>query len=553
MYRLLALGGLVLERDGAPLDDVVRNRKALALLAALAVHGGLGRERITALLWPESDADRAKGSLNQAVHMLRRRLAEPELFLGTAELRLNPARIDSDVGLFTRAVGDGDLETAVAFYRGPFLEGVHLEGTPEFERWADERRAELGARYGQALETLALEAEARSDPRAAVEWWRRLQATDPFSTRVALRLMRALEAAGDPAAALRHARAHETLLRDELGIPPDPAIAERVARLRSTPTAEIVALAGEIAAGDRGLATSPGEVAIPSGEARTQAGALAARRAGRRLAVPLAVLTLLALAAGVALVAGVAGRANGGGGSAGPVSLVVLPFVDLSPDGDQEYFADGITEEILNSLAGIRELRVPARTTSFYFKGRALPVTEIAALLGVDAVLEGSVRRSGDRLRITAQLDRRPGDDRHLWSETFDRDVGDVFSVQEAEIAGIGGRGPAGPARGRRRRGRRPARLRARRPTTCTCGASSTGTVARPRTWAWRWSFSSRRRGSTPTTPAPGPPWRWPTPSSPSPSRKPSPRTKHGPGWRPRRSGRWRWTRRWPRPTPPGP
>jgi TolB-like protein/DNA-binding SARP family transcriptional activator/Flp pilus assembly protein TadD len=431
MYRLLALGGLVLERDGAPLDDVVRNRKALALLAALAVHGGLGRERITALLWPESDADRAKGSLNQAVHMLRRRLAEPELFLGTAELRLNPARIDSDVGLFTRAVGDGDLETAVAFYRGPFLEGVHLEGTPEFERWADERRAELGARYGQALETLALEAEARSDPRAAVEWWRRLQATDPYSTRVALRLMRALEAAGDPAAALRHARAHETLLRDELGIPPDPAIAERVARLRSTPTAEIVALAGEIAAGNRGLATSPGEVAIPSGEARTQAGALAARRAGRRLAVPLAVLTLLALAAGVALVAGVAGRANGGGGSAGPVSLVVLPFVDLSPDGDQEYFADGITEEILNSLAGIRELRVPARTTSFYFKGRALPVTEIAALLGVDAVLEGSVRRSGDRLRITAQLvDAR--DDRHLWSETFDRDVGDVFSVQEA-------------------------------------------------------------------------------------------------------------------------
>jgi DNA-binding SARP family transcriptional activator len=103
-YRLRAFGGLVVERDGVRLDSVAGHRKALSLLAALAVHGSLGRERLMALLWPESDAARAKGSLKQAVHLLRRQLAEPDLLLGTSELRLNPDRIETDVQLFVDAL-----------------------------------------------------------------------------------------------------------------------------------------------------------------------------------------------------------------------------------------------------------------------------------------------------------------------------------------------------------------------------------------------------------------------------------------------------------------
>ena len=114
-------------------------------------------------------------------------------------------------------------------------------------------------------------------------------------------------------------------------------------------------------------------------------------------------------------------------------SIAVLPFVNMSSDEEQEYFADGLTEEILNSLAKTPDLLVAARTSSFGFKGSTDPVPEIAASLGVDHVLEGSVRRGGETLRITAQL-IRAADGFHLWSETFDRTMDDIIAIQE-EIA----------------------------------------------------------------------------------------------------------------------
>ena len=114
-------------------------------------------------------------------------------------------------------------------------------------------------------------------------------------------------------------------------------------------------------------------------------------------------------------------------------SIAVLPFVDLSPNGDQEYFADGISEEILNVLVPIKGLKVAGRTSSFSFKGRNEDLREIGAALNVNHVLEGSVRRSGTKLRITAQL-IRSDDGFHLWSETYDRELTDIFEIQD-EIA----------------------------------------------------------------------------------------------------------------------
>jgi adenylate cyclase len=114
-------------------------------------------------------------------------------------------------------------------------------------------------------------------------------------------------------------------------------------------------------------------------------------------------------------------------------SLAVLPFADLSPERDQEYLGDGIAEEILNALARISGLRVPARTSCFAFRGLNLDAREIGQRLGVQGLLEGSIRKAGHRLRISVQLiDARNG--YHLWSERFDRQLDDVFAVQE-EIA----------------------------------------------------------------------------------------------------------------------
>ena len=115
-------------------------------------------------------------------------------------------------------------------------------------------------------------------------------------------------------------------------------------------------------------------------------------------------------------------------------SIAVLPFADMSRDKDQDYFSDGISEELLNLLAKIPELRVIARTSSFSYKGKDIKVEQIGKELHVAHVLEGSVRKSGNTLRITAQL-IRTADSTHLWSETFDRPLDDIFAVQE-EIAG---------------------------------------------------------------------------------------------------------------------
>jgi TolB-like protein len=111
-------------------------------------------------------------------------------------------------------------------------------------------------------------------------------------------------------------------------------------------------------------------------------------------------------------------------------SVVVLPFLDMSPQKDQEYFSDGLTEEIIDALSRVPNLHVVARTSAFAFKGKANDVRQIGRQLNVEAVLEGSVRKAGDDLRITAQLNR-VSDGTHLWSRTYDRKLRDVFAVQQ--------------------------------------------------------------------------------------------------------------------------
>ncbi len=119
--------------------------------------------------------------------------------------------------------------------------------------------------------------------------------------------------------------------------------------------------------------------------------------------------------------------------TADALSIAVLPFVNMSPDPEQEYFSDGLSEELLNVLAQIDELRVAGRTSSFAFKDQNQDLRIIGEALGVANILEGSVRKSGDRLRITAQL-VSAADGYHLWSQTYDRELTDVFAIQE-EIA----------------------------------------------------------------------------------------------------------------------
>ena len=125
-----------------------------------------------------------------------------------------------------------------------------------------------------------------------------------------------------------------------------------------------------------------------------------------------------------------------GAGAGTPPSIAVLPFVDMSPGKDQEYFCDGIAEELINGLAHIKDLRVVARTSAFAFKGRTLDVRDIGRRLSVGTVLEGSLRKAGNRLRITVQL-INVEDGYHLWSEKFDRSLDDIFQIQDEVAAAV--------------------------------------------------------------------------------------------------------------------
>ena len=155
------------------------------------------------------------------------------------------------------------------------------------------------------------------------------------------------------------------------------------------------------------------------------------RQTGRKL--DRIIIGILGIAVALLLVDRFAGEPTPTAVTASSKSIAVLPFVNMSSDPEQEYFSDGITEEILNSLAAVKELKVAGRTSSFAFKGQNDDLRKIGDTLGVDHILEGSVRKAETQVRITAQL-IQVEDGFHLWSETYDRELDDVFAIQE-EIA----------------------------------------------------------------------------------------------------------------------
>ena len=234
MLRLRTLGGLTIEDEKGPLAGAIARKRSLALLAlvALSTEQGISRDRLLAYLWPESDTDRARNNLKQTLFQLRQELHENVFVRAAGALRLDPNAISIDACDFQAALDRGNPTTAVTLYHGPFLDGFYLPGLVEFERWVDSERGRLAQRYAGALETLAGTAAGLGDHHGAADWWRRLAAVDPLSSRYALGLMRSLAQAGDRAAALEHARVYEELVHTELETSADPEVAEYVKQLR---------------------------------------------------------------------------------------------------------------------------------------------------------------------------------------------------------------------------------------------------------------------------------------------------------------------------------
>jgi DNA-binding SARP family transcriptional activator/tetratricopeptide (TPR) repeat protein len=224
----------VADSSGVPLSGAAGQRRVLAFLSLLAAagHGGLSREKLAALLWPEADTERARHSVTQVLYASRRALRIDDLFEVGSDIRLNEARLVSDVQELEAALEAGELERAVSLYHGPFLDGFFVSGSAEFEQWSSTQRGRFEDRVVNALGQLASRAAQGEDLGGEIEWRKKLAGLRPLDSAAAAGLMMALARAGDRAGAIRHGEVHGYLLREEIGIEPDAAVTELAERLR---------------------------------------------------------------------------------------------------------------------------------------------------------------------------------------------------------------------------------------------------------------------------------------------------------------------------------
>ncbi|HEU4993824.1 MAG TPA: BTAD domain-containing putative transcriptional regulator, partial [Gemmatimonadaceae bacterium] len=299
-------------------------------------------------------------------------------------------------------------------YRGPLLDGFVLNEAPEFEHWTDRERQRLASLLGRSQEALAEAAEDDRDFQRSAEWWKKRAALDPYDSRVALRLMQALDATGNRAGAVQHATIHQRLIEQELGVTSAPEIAALADRLRREPAGAV-----PVAATRAESKSEPQQDFIVAPiESRST------RSRGWAWVAAIVFLAAGAFGAVALRMPRAADRER---------SIVVLPFINLSADPDNEYFSDGLTEEVITRLAAIPGLKVISRTSAMHYKGTTKPLRVIAEELDVGHVLEGSVRLSDGRVRISAQfIDART--DAHLWADNYEYTLADRFGVQ-AEIA----------------------------------------------------------------------------------------------------------------------
>jgi serine/threonine-protein kinase len=418
LLTLRTLGRLSLERDGQPVPEFEAQRNGLAVLAILAVDGAASRDRLMALLWPESDTPRARGSLKQTLYQLRRFLGVPDVLVGSTTLSLDSARITTDAGQFLATLVRDDA-AAVAYYAGPLLDGVHLGGSAELYRWVEERRADLAARWAAAVERLAAAAEAAGDPRAAARYWRLLQGHDPADSRVTIRLMLALEAAGRRAAALQEAREHQRRLADDWELGPDPAVAELATRLQAGRVGPAEAPESPFRGVQQRATTRNDAPDAPTradalDAEHAQAGATPTRatrttRATRRMLAEVAALLVL-----TATAAWLASRRTAEPPSppVEPDLVAVAPFQSLDPS--LALWGEGLADVLIRDLDGAGPLRTVAGAVSFRdWPGNAdrAAATDLGRRTGAELVIYGTVMRlDADTVALRAWVLDRSAD-----------------------------------------------------------------------------------------------------------------------------------------------
>ena len=374
-FQLSLLGPFELSGPDGPVDLTSKKLAALLAFLACAAPQAHSRDKLMTLLWGSHFDTQARQNLRQALTRLRRVLGEDALISSGESVSLQPGIIACDVARFEELLADGSRDAligAVGLYKGGLLANIVI---PE-EAWTEW----IGAQR-QRLEGLALDAmvklgeqefEAGNHEQALRPAYRAIEVSSLREDAHRL-IMRVLAAGGRRADALKHYEDLAALLKRELTVEPDPATRALAAELRKS------------------------HAARPGSEIRSDP-------------APETSAVLLPLP--------------------DRPSIAVLPFANMSGDPEQEYFADGMVDDILMALSRVRWLFVIARQSSFIYKVRVADVQQIGRELGVRYVVEGSVRKSGNRVRIVAQLvETETG--AHIWADRYEGDLRDIFSLQD--------------------------------------------------------------------------------------------------------------------------
>ena len=373
-FRLLLLGRVQLLGPDGPVD--LPNKKLAGLIAYLGCSApdAQPREKLNALLWGSHFDTQAKQNLRQALFRLRKILGQNALHSSGELISLDPGVVACDVAQFQALIREGGpdaLGKAVDLYRDRFLADVAI-GEEAWTEWLSSERERLEALALGAMIELGEQELAADRAEHALRAGHRAVALSNLREDAHRLIIRSLAATGRKAEAIKHYDHVVILLERELATEPDPATEALAAELRNTRT------------------PVPAPTKSPP----------AAQPANSPLPLP------------------------------DRPSIAVLPFANLSSDPEQDYFADGIVEDVLTLLSRESWLFVIARNSSFAYKGRTVDIKQIGRELGVRYVVEGSVRKAGSRVRVAAQLIEAESGT-HVWADRYERDLSDIFALQD--------------------------------------------------------------------------------------------------------------------------
>jgi TolB-like protein len=391
--ELRLLGPLSLAIDGHELRKLPRKTDALLALLALQPGRPIARETVADFLWTDRGPEQARHSLRQTLLVLRRSVGDDLIRAEGNSLVIPPGTLAVDAIEFEARAGSTDrdlLAEAAALYRGELLENRGSVAS-RFDEWLAIERSRFAALAATILRRLAAACAVSGEIETAITAAMQLVTIDNLREDSHRLLIELLARAGRRAEALRRFDAVTELLKRELGVRPDEETVALVHRIR--------------------IESSTPAVTGRPGPAAPGAGITIDKTVPHAVRPPLV---------------------------PDKPSIAVLPFENMSGDPEQEYFVDGMVEEIITALSRIRWLLVIARNSSFTYKGQAVDVRQVGRELGVRYVLEGSVRKAGNRVRISAQL-IDAGSGAHLWADRFDGSLEEIFELQDRVASSVAG------------------------------------------------------------------------------------------------------------------